>query len=143
MTAIKDFPKIKFSKMDKLDFVHRITDDIDENFCLGKFVNYNIIIMKKNNYVNCTALFNKIKADFNTTKEFNEWIRNHESAINMLNDFSDEIDFPSEKLAIRLKGTQNIYVHPLLIFYITMHVSIKFYLYLMKNPKIMKKLLQR
>jgi hypothetical protein len=104
-------------------------ESIDENFAFAKYMEFTIIIMKKNNYINATTLCDQ------HGKQFDKWIKNDGSKelIEFIDnkiiesenddDITSLIQITSKKYKGILRGT---YVHELLIPHIASWISPKF-----------------
>ncbi|AEQ32473.1 KilA-N domain-containing protein [Megavirus chiliensis] len=94
------------------DIRNVIYEDINDKFSCGKLGDFNVIIMKKNGFVNATNLCKNIK------KEFYHWKENKNSKelINELKKFFNE----ENEYMITITGGKNTkirgtYVHPILL----------------------------
>ena len=69
--------RVKTNKPNKKnDITNIIFKNINEEYSLGKFGDFNVIIMKENGYINATKLCNDAKTKNGTKKDFREWKKN-------------------------------------------------------------------
>ena len=99
-----------------------ITKDIDAEYSQTTYSGFKVIIMKKNDYVNCTKLCQYISEETGSKKPFRNWISTI-IAKELLDEISLMIKIPIANLMIIIKGGQipkitGTYVHPLLITHI-------------------------
>ncbi|HSA76144.1 MAG TPA: KilA-N domain-containing protein [Nitrosarchaeum sp.] len=85
--------------------------DTEKKYAKGKYGDFEVIIMKENEYVNATKLCGK-------NKKFNDWSRNKNTKI-FINEVSGSTGISVELLFVEvMKGdyfTRGTYVHPLLV----------------------------
>ena len=101
-----------------------ILENINEEYGSGKYGNFNIIIMKKNGYVNVTKLCK------DGGKEFKDWLETQQSQ-ELFKELKTELGIEQPLITIRRSVIGNplvsgTYAHPYLIPIIASWVSIKF-----------------
>ncbi|AQN67947.1 putative kilA-n domain protein [Saudi moumouvirus] len=113
------------------DLRNVIYEDINDKFSYGKLGDFNIVMMKKNGYVNATNLCKNIK------KEFYHWKENKNSK-ELIKELISSPDYPGDEPIITITGgkitkIRGTYVHPELIIHIASWCSPK---YALKVSKI-------
>jgi hypothetical protein len=118
---------------------HPINDivfkNISDGFAWGRYGNLNVIVDTTTGHINASHLCDLASADSNTKKTYAEWECREQSqefieaVTEDLNMSRDEIIISRTDLPGHLRGT---YVHSLLIPYILMWASVKFYVYASK-----------
>lgn len=92
--------------------------EINENYSLGKYGDFNIIIMKSNGYINATKLCNDATSESEKQKPFRNWKVNT-SAKEIMNKISEIVGCSVNDLSIVIGNDQpkvrGTYVHPNLI----------------------------
>ena len=102
-----------------------IFENINDEYGRGKFGNFNVIIMKKNGYINVTKLCK------DGGKEFRKW-RENKNSTEFIEEFSSDVGIPAADFLIVINsGNTNIlirgtYAHPELVPHIASWVSAKF-----------------
>lgn len=109
---------------------HIAFEDINDEYCYGKYGEFNVIMMKKDGYINATKLCGYISDEINVKKQFVDWNRTQQ-ATELIEVVSNELNIPKKELMICITGGQNTvirgtYVHPLLITHIAMWCSPSF-----------------
>jgi cell division protein FtsB len=105
--------------------------DINDDYVSGKYANFEIIIMKRNNYINATKLCNSINLIEGTNKKFKKWkiisrtqelldeLQEHVNQIYPANSESENECDNKRNLMITMKNLESklsgTYVHPDLI----------------------------
>jgi hypothetical protein len=56
-------------------------EDIDDNFSYGHYANFEVIVMKKNGYINATKMCNFIREQTGGKKVFNNWAVNKDNIL--------------------------------------------------------------
>lgn len=105
------------------DIIH---EDIDSRYGYGKLCNSDVIIMKKNGYVNVTNFCE------DNGNDFDDWFAD-ENSQRLITELESMIDDPA--YIVSKKGnstTRGIYVHPKLIIPIIMSCSAKYALQVSK-----------
>ena len=109
-----------------------IFKDINEDYSFGKYGDFNVIIMKKNGYINATKLCSNAETKNGTRKEFYRWLENNNSKI-LIKEISTFLEISQDKLLITITGgskkltiIRGTYIHPLLITHIAYWISPKF-----------------
>ncbi len=97
--AIDDIKNIRFQ-------------DINDDYCYGKYGDFKVIIMKKNNYINATHLCKSYNKE---TKEFSKWKRNASSQ-DLIEGTAKGLDMKASELLISITGgrtplIRGTYVH--------------------------------
>ena len=111
------------SMYNKCDLRNISFQDIDEKFSYGQYGDFDVIIMRKNGYINATKLCAIVK------KKFKNWLQNKNST-DLINEASNFLGIDKEFLIIKKMNVKNFtrgsYVHPKLIPHIAMWMSPKF-----------------
>ena len=115
--------------------------NINENYSVGKYGDFRVIIMRENGYINATKLCADAMINNNIKKEFKEWLKNDNSKM-LIKEISLSTNIPSNKLVKTLRnasdGIKGTYVHPDLIPHIVSWASPQF---AMKISEIVNKYL--
>lgn len=107
---------------------HIAFEDISDEYCYGKYGDFNVIMMKKNGYINATKMCRDISEQTESKKEFRNWKEN-KSARKLVDYISASAGIPPDELFVQpivaneIRGT---YVHPKLIPHIASWASPKF-----------------
>lgn len=104
--------------------------EINENYSLGKYGDFNVIIMKSNGYINATKLCSDAVTKSGKQKTFRHWKKNT-GAKELMEEASDVNKFSIDDISIVIAGgnlpeIRGTYVHPDLIPHIVSWVSPKF-----------------
>lgn len=142
---IKKAPIIE--KSSKKDMREIIFEDIDDNFSRGNYLDLEVVIMKKNGYINATKMCNFIGEKIDKNVRLRKWKDNQSSEeliVEIFSNFGDSsknsnssenndrgiYDKASKFLLIRISVGKNelrgTYCHPLLISHIASWASPKF-----------------
>ena len=105
-----------------------IFKDINEDYSFGKYGDFNVIIMKKNGYINATNLIHLASKN----KKLNDWIRG-KTACELINAISSSTNFSVDELLITITGgkimeIRGTYTHPDLIPHIASWASPQFFI---------------
>lgn len=123
-----EFIKETIDKYKDDDIRNIMFEDINENYAYGKLGPFNVIIMKKNGYINAS----KFCKDAN--KKYNNWANNKKSnkLISTLKKLlNDNVD-PIKKIITGDNLTRGTYVHPELIIHIAAWCSAEYALQVSK-----------
>lgn len=95
---------------------------VSSNYEIRKFDDLEIVIMKKNGYVNCTKICSYLRDNFGSNKLFKNWSANTDS-IEFITEIINITGLPKNKLMIVINGgqqpiTRGTYCHPLLVTHI-------------------------
>jgi hypothetical protein len=109
---------------------HIAFEDINDEYCYGKYGEFNVIMMKKNGYINATKLCGYISDEIHVKKQFVDWNRTQQ-AIELIEAVSSSTGYPVDDLTKIITGGQTTiirgtYVHPKLIPHIASWASPKF-----------------
>lgn len=107
---------------------HIAFEDINDEYCYGKYGDFNVIMMKKNGYINATKLCGYISNIIGTQKDFKQW-KITISASELVDAVVSSVGIPTDELFIQpsvaneIRGT---YTHPKLIPHIASWASPQF-----------------
>lgn len=124
--------KIKMEKSNNNNIQNISFKKINNNYSYGKYGNFEVIIMKKNGYINVTKLCNIVQTKNGTIKDFREWKKNSttKALTNEVSAFTgvllNELFIIPTNVQNDLKGT---YAHPDLVPHIASWASPKFAVY--------------
>lgn len=131
--------------MEEVKFKHIIIKELNDKYSLGKFDDFTIIIMNKNQYVNATKLCNQINTKIKTKKRFRTWLEN-KSTKELVDYVSQIIKIPVNKLFIKIINDENrytgTYIHTDLIMHVITWISPKYAsdIKRIENYKLQKKM---
>ncbi|EJN40495.1 KilA N-terminal domain-containing protein [Acanthamoeba polyphaga mimivirus] len=130
-------PDKKISKQivkngDPTNLKNIMISQINNEYYLGQYGNFEVIIMAKNDYINVTKLCSMAKSKNGNPKDFKEWKRTTD-AQELIAEISSEGGIsPSEQLVTIQSGNKNLtitrgtYAHPKLVPHIAAWASKKF-----------------
>jgi hypothetical protein len=107
-------------------------EDINDEYCYCKYMEFNVIMMKKNGYINATKMCQDISEETGSKKPFRNWKEN-KNANEILSNMSTELNITQKELMYVITTSApkkaiicGTYVHPILITHIAMWCSPSF-----------------
>lgn len=90
------------------DIKNMLFTNINDDYSFGKYGDFSVVIMRKNEYVNITKLCNEVATKNGNKKEFYRWKTNDNSKI-LLEEMSSSIGVPKDELLITITdGSKNL-----------------------------------
>ncbi|AUV58976.1 hypothetical protein [Bandra megavirus] len=110
-------------KITKYDIRKTCFEEINNSYSWGIYYDKNVIIMKKNGYINATKFIASIGRD----EDVEQWLRD-EYGLELLDALSNEVGICKNKLTVHIKSKSNpdingIYVHQDILPIMTMMID--------------------
>jgi len=125
---LQNIIKADTKKNDK--YISRICfEDINEQFSIGKYYDFPVIIAKKNGFINCTKLCQEFAKQSGSTKVLKKWLQ-RKNTKKIIRSVSSRVGIDTENLIFFVKNGINkirgSYTHNLLIIHIATWLSADF-----------------